>query len=278
MAATAFQTIYKQEYIDGYEIRQSLLRSAVTTAAQIRGNNAVFLVADSGGATAVTRGVNGLIPARSDNLTQVTCSLAEYHDLPQRTAFNVDSSQGDGRRIMQETSMGVMNRTTDSLIIGQLDTATNDTGAAVKASVKLVVKALTILGTNEVPISEEQNMFGVISPAFHGYMMETTQYASADYVSTKPFDGPARPFRRWMGINWIVHPNLTGGATATEKCYLFHRNAIGHAVNKDMDVRAGYDEQQDYYWARVSMFMGSKLIQNSGVVQMLHDGSEYVAS
>lgn len=278
MAATAFQTVYKQEYIHGFEVRQSLLRSSVTTAANVNGNTAVFLVADSGGATAVTRGVNGLIPARSDSLTQNSCTLAEYHDLPQRTQFNIMASQGDGRRIMQETSMGVINRTIDADIIAQLDTATNDTGTSATGSLALVAKSIAILGNADVPIQEEDNMFGLITPALYAYLMQVPAFTSADYVEVKPFSGPARQYRRWFGINWIMHPNLTGVGTSTEKCYIFHRNAIGHAVNKEMDITAGFNDEQAYYYARASVHMGSKLLQNSGVVQVKHDGSAYVAA
>ena len=66
MAETAFTTLYRTEFIKGFEQRQSLLRDTVTTEAMVNGNAAVFLVADSGSATAQTRGVNGLIAARAD--------------------------------------------------------------------------------------------------------------------------------------------------------------------------------------------------------------------
>jgi hypothetical protein len=62
MADTAYQTQYRQEFVAGFEQHVSLLRETVTTEAQIQGNQCIFLVADSGSATAVTRGVNGLIP------------------------------------------------------------------------------------------------------------------------------------------------------------------------------------------------------------------------
>lgn len=62
MAETAFQTQYRQETIDTFEEGMSWLRMCTTTEAVINGNQAVFLVAGSGGASAVTRGVNGLIP------------------------------------------------------------------------------------------------------------------------------------------------------------------------------------------------------------------------
>jgi len=124
MAETAFQIQYRQEFIDGFEQLESLLRSYVTTEAVIKGNQATFLVADSGGATAKTRGVNGLITARGDNLTQPVATLVEWHDLVRKTDFNIFASQGNQRAIMQKTCMGVINRKIDQDIITELNTAT----------------------------------------------------------------------------------------------------------------------------------------------------------
>src|SRR4051812_35068649 len=102
MAETAFQTQYRDEFIAGFEARQTLLRSTVTTEAEIKGNQATFLVADSGGNRAVTRGVNGNIPSTPDNLNQYTATLAEYHDLRTKNKFNIFAGQGDQRAIMQK--------------------------------------------------------------------------------------------------------------------------------------------------------------------------------
>jgi hypothetical protein len=276
MAATAFQTQYRQEFIAGFEEKQSLLRSAVTTESVIKGNTATFLVADSGGASAVTRGVNGLIPARSDSLTQTSATLAEWHDLVQKTGFNVFASQGDQRRIMQETSMGVVNRKIDADIIAALDTATINTTPASTASVALVATALGYLGNAEVPIQEMENMFGVVTPGFYAYMMQTKEFSSGEYVDVKLFTGAVKKYWRWFGVNWIMHPNLTGVGTSSEKCYVFHKTAVGHAIDKSgIASPVGYDEEQDYSWARVSVYMGTAKLQNTGIVQILHDGSAF---
>ena len=279
MATTAFQTIYRPEYIAVFERSQSLLRSTAVTEANINGTTAVFLTAGSGGATAVTRGVNGLIPARNNSLTQNSCTITEWHDLPQATRFTTDLSQGDIRRIMQETSVKVLNRKIDGQIITELDTATNDTGTSATASLALVAKSMAILGNADVDISDADNLFGLVTPAFMAYLMQTKEFGSADYVEVKPFVGPAKKMLRWYGVNWITHSGLTGLGTSTEKCYLYHRNSLGHAANTgELNVAAGYNDEQDYYYARASMFMGAKLLQNSGVVQMKHDGSAYVAA
>ena len=279
MADTAYQIQYRQEFIAGFEQRQSLVRNTVTTEAVLKGNQATFLVADSGDATAVTRGVNGLIPARADNLNQYTATLVEWHDLVRRTNFNIFASQGDGRRIMQDTTMAVLNRKIDSDIITELNTATQDTGSAVTASLALAMHSKVILGNNDVP--SDGNIFSLITPAFEAYLMQTKEFASAEYVSNKPFDGNGgiMTMFRWAGVNWIVHPNLPGKGTSAERCFMYHKNAIGHAADTaGMDSAVGYDEEQAYSFARCSMHMGAKILQSSGIVVINHDGSGFAAS
>lgn len=278
MADTAFQTQYRQEFIAGFEQRQSLVRDSTTTEAVIKGNTATFLVADSGGATAKTRGVNGLIPARADNLTQTSATLQEWHDLVRKTRFNVFASQGDQRMIMQKSTQAVMNRKIDQDIIGELANGTVTTGAAVTASMSLVIRAKTKLQNAGVPA--DSNLWALITPAFEGYLLQIKEFASRDYINKPPLDGSDPDWRDklvgyfWLGVNWIVHPNLSGVGTASETCFMYHKTAIGHAMNMDgLQTPVGYDEEQDYSWARASADMGPKLLQNAGVVKMIHDGS-----
>ena len=275
MADTAFQTQYRQELVAAFEEGMSWLRQTTVTESVIKGNQAVFLVGGSGGATAVTRGVNGLIPARADDLTQNTCTLVEWHDLVRKTRWNIFASQGDQRRLMQDTCRKVLNRRLDADCVAQLDTATATLGAAATFSLSVVAKACTTLGENEVPVEEVDNMWAVATPAVRGYIMQLPEATKIDYVEMKMLAGPARRVMRWAGFNWIFHPNLTGVGTSSEKCYFYHRDAIGSAFDsgEGMNTAVGYDEEQDYSYARCSSFTGAKLLQQTGIVQFLHDAS-----
>lgn len=278
MANTAFQTQYRQEFIAGFEQRESLLRNSVTTEAVISGNTATFLVADSGSSTAVTRGADGLIPSNPDNLSQPSATLVEWHDRRTKTNFNIFAGQGDQRRIMQMNSMGVINRKIDTDILTALDTATQQTnsGTAAQASLDLVMHAQTILGNNEIDTTDGMVTF-VISPAFQAYLNMLDAFSSADFASVNPMNGQRRTFG-WLGFNWIVHPNLTGKGTASEKCFAFHKSAIGHAADTaGIDVEVGYNGEHKYSFATTSIHMGSKVLQNSGIVEILHDGSAFAA-
>ncbi len=281
MADVAYQTQYRQEFIAGFEQRQSLLRDTVTTEAVIKGNQAVFLVADSGSAEAVTRGVNGLIPARADNLTQNTATLREWHDLVRKTGFNVFASQGDQRRIMQETTMGVINRKIDDQISTTLNTGTVTVGSSSTIpSVDLFQNSRVKLSNASVPW--DSNITLLCQPAFIAYLEQAPEFANAQYVNLRPYAGQDAAWRdapmayRWRNTLIMEHPNLPGKGTSSEISFLYHKSSVGHAANTaGMDSMVGYDEEQDYSWARCSMFMGSVLMQNAGVVVITADGSAY---
>lgn len=284
MAANAPQIQYRSEFIAGFEQHQSLLRDTVTTEAVYKGNQATFLVADSGGATATTRGLNGTITPRADSNTQYTATLVEWHDLVEKSGFNIFESQGDQRRIMQMTTMAVINRKIDQDILTALAaaTVTVDSSSPTIMTMDKVARCKTILGNAEVPF--DGNIWAIVSPACEGYLLQMTEFSSADYVTRKPIDGAATAYRdapgfyQWMGVKWIVHPNVSGVGTSSERCFMFHKSAIGHAANvAGMDVAMDYDRKQDSSWARCSIYMGSKLLQNSGIVEFYNDGSALVA-
>lgn len=281
MAEAAFQIQFRQETIAAFEQHSSLLRESVTTEAVIKGNQATFLVAGSGNAQAVTRGLNGLIPGRPDDLVQNTATLVEWHDKPVATRYNIFASQGDRNQIMQRTAIGTISRKIDEDIINELNTATNDTGAAVPATLDMAVHAKTILGNLAVPL--DGNVFGLITPAFEANLLKTKEFGNDNYVSYKPLEGGTawvdRPgYYSWLGVKWIVHPNLPGKTTNAEKCFMYHKNAIGHAADiNGLHTNVGYNDEHDYSFCLASMFMGAKLLQNSGVVVMNHNGENYAA-
>jgi len=81
---------------------------------------------------------------------------------------------------------------------------------------------------------------------------------------------------RWRNCLIVEHPGLPGKGTSSEISFLYHQSAIGQAIDTGgLQSEVGYDGEQSYSWARCSAFMGAKLLQNTGVVVMTHDGSAY---
>ena len=274
MAIEAAMIQYKKDFVPAFEQRSSLLRMTATKESVLSGNQATFLVSGSGSDTAVTRGSNGLIPFGNPTNNQLTATLVEKHAPYKLTGFNVFASQGDQTKVMRNASIAVINRDIDITLLAELANATQDFGGGATASLAMVTGAQAALGQLDVPTEEEDNMFAVISPAFRHYLHQTTEFASGDYVEQKPLNGPARKMWRWAGVNWIVSSRITGLGTASELCYMYHRDAIGYAVNVGEDkIFAGYDEEQGYSWSRAEVYHGAKILQNTGIVKITHDGS-----
>ena len=269
---------YRSDFVPAFEQRSSMLRNAATKEIVNNGSQAIFLVAGSGGDTAVTRGTNGLIPYNNPTNTQHTITLVEKHAPYKMTGFNVFASQGPQTQIMRNNSIAVINRDTDQTIINELENATQDFGSGA-LTLNTVLGATAILGNNNVPIEEFDNMWGLMSPGARAYIMQTTEATSYDYVDVKPYAGPVRKVWRWAGINWVMSSMVPGKATAAEHLFIWHRAALGYAVNVGEDkVFAGYDEQQAYSWSRAEVYHGAKILQNEGIVKITHDGSAFVAT
>jgi hypothetical protein len=279
---SAFQIQYKQEFIQAFEAHSTLLRDTVTTEAVIKGQQAIFLVAGSGAASAVTRGLNGRIPARNDSNSQNTVTLQEWHDLVRKTGFNIFASQGNQRAVMQMTTMAVINRKIDELIINQLNTGTVTIGSSSTIpNVSLFQNGRVKLSNAAVPW--DSNITLLCQPSFLAYMEQATEFSNAQYVDMRPYAGSDNPSwkdkpmaYRWRNTLLIEHPNLPGKGTTSEKSFLYHKTAAGFAADTaGIQSPVGYDQENDYSYARASCFMGALLLQNTGVVVITADGSAY---
>lgn len=270
MATTAFQQKYRDEFIAGFETRQSILRDTVTTDTMTKGQSTFFLISKPN-RTAVTRGANGFIPASMEDLTQVQVQMQERHDLSQKTNFNIFAGQADQRAIMQMESMGVINRDTDLMILATLATGTVNTGTTATMSKTLVNRALTKLWNGKVP--NDGQVYGLLSPAAWAYLSDVVGFSSRDYVSDQPLVvGPET--RRWMGVTWLMSPEIPGLGTNAAKCFLWHKSAVGHAIDaRQIQTTAGYNEEQDYSYARTTFYHGTAVLQNTGIVVINHDDS-----
>jgi hypothetical protein len=81
---------------------------------------------------------------------------------------------------------------------------------------------------------------------------------------------------RWRNTLIVSHPNLPGKGTTSEKSFLFHKSAIGQAMDTaGLMTPVGYNEEEDYSWARGTFYGGAKLLQTAGVVIITSDGSAY---
>lgn len=276
------QVIYRDQFVEGFERRVTVLREAVTTDTESRGGAVNFLIAlsgASGGRSAVTRGSNGLIAASDDSQAQVALNFAEAHDLQKRTGFDIFRAQSNQLAIMQMNGMAVINRKIDSVIIASLDSGTVTLGSVGAMSKTVANQLVTKLRNAFAGESDSGNLYAVVTPACFAYLTDITSFANSLYNNGpggKLEDGIPKieNWTYWMGLNWKAHSGLNGGGTSSATCYAWHKAAVGHAIaSGTVDAVIDRNREQDYSYSRHSVYQASAKLQNSGIVKFVHDDS-----
>ncbi len=274
MATDAELALYDAEMVGAFQRKKSYLRETCTTRGMDKGGTFIFDVYGDRADTATTRGATGDIAYGTTTQNQVTLTMEEWHAAKEKNGFNIFKGQGDQKMAMQNEVVYIANRKMDAQIIAALEAATVVNTTAETATYDFVVKAIVNLAQND---AGEGTITGLITPAFYGYLGKLKEFTSVDYVDNKFFSAkPAERKFMWMGVNWIVHTGLTGMGTAAETCLMYHSAAIGHALKTGHPQNlADYEAKHDRSWARSTFFGGAKLLQNSGIIKMRHDGSGF---
>ena len=175
----------------------------------------------------------------------------------------------DERKVVAQAGAYALGRKTDELIINALKTTTTTIGSAAAALTKAtILEAFTLLNKEDVPDDGER--YAIVSPQAWNQLLSIEEFSSADYVGAKtPFVAGCES-RKWLGINFIMHTGLpaTGtGDTAAHTCFIYHKNAVGHAVG--MDIKTDITWHGDYaaHFVNNMMSQGACLIDPKGVIK-----------
>jgi hypothetical protein len=270
---------YRRQFIGAFGVKSSLLVDRATNESIDQGTSVVFDVTQIGDRMA-TRSIDGRIPRSNPTDSQVTAALTEFVKKYEVTNFEAFKSQSSERDKMNFRIMGAVNREIDYTILTELaNTSTEYSGSSTAAAITLDIatKAIARLAEAGCEISPN-DVTWVISPRMHAKLLTLASYTSSDYVPSKPLAGNSgqytgdRKIKSWLDCGWIVHPNLPGVGTSSCTTYLFHRNALGAAVpTEQIKYFAGFNEEDQYYYASASLKANAKILQQAGMMKFLHN-------
>lgn len=267
------QEIFANEFTQTYQQRMSVLRGTVQTKGSVQGEKFHFITSGAVD-TAVKRAANGDIPVASRKRSKVTATLEAYYHHMRVPGFNIAATSVPERIQMSKDGVMSINQATDQMIIAEMEKTTYNTGAAAAASLSWALAACELLWENEVPPDGE--CYAIVTPKAWAQLMKIKEFASRDYVDDKPFMKKVE-MRNWMGVKWMVHTRLPGRGTNAAKCFLYHKDAVGHALatpntgGNGYAIEIGVDREQDRSWALAKSYQGAALIQAEGVIQINHD-------
>lgn len=263
----SFVKHFQAEVVTAYQQMGSKLRATVRSKTGVVGESTTFQVIGKGSASTKTR--NGQITSMTISHTPVVCTLSDYYAGEWVDKLDELKVGHDERRAIAQMGAYALGRKTDELIINALKTTTTTAGptAPTVLTKATILDAFTKL--NEADVPDDGERYALVAPAQWNQLLGIEEFSSADYVGDKtPFVAGCE-CRRWLGINWIMHTGLPADTSKkTHTCFIYHKNAIGHAVG--MDIKTDITWHGDYaaHFVNSMMSQGACLIDAKAAIKI----------
>lgn len=279
---TAFITSYDAKVHEVFQRRGSYLKSAVRVKTDIVGSTAVFQKIGKGVATTKSR--HGTITPMNQTHTAPSCTLADFYAGDWVDKLDEAKTNIAERDAIASGGAMALGRKCDDQITTVLDTTTQTTITLTVTS-KATVLATAVEFAEAAWDNDVQNddeVYCVVTSRYWSQLMMIDQFQNADYVGadgqafkTGPMVGNGK-WKDWQGIKWKMQTGLPGAGTATAKCFLWHKSAIGYAIAASSGNVAGRQSvSADITWHgdRAAHFVNHMmsgqacLIDDTGVIE-----------
>jgi hypothetical protein len=279
---TSFISSYEAKVHEVFQRQGSYLKDAVRVKDNVVGSTAVFQKIGKG--TATTKARHGTITPMNQTHTAPSVTLADFYagdwvdkldeakvNINERDALASGGAMALGRKVDDQITTA-LDATTQTVI-----TLTVTSKAAILAS---AIEFAEAAWDNDVP--NDGQVYAVVTSRCWSQLMTIDQFQRAEYVSAEgmslmkgPMVGKGK-WKDWMGIKWKMQTGLPGAGTATAKCFIWHKMAIGYAVAQAAGNIAGQEAvAADITWHgdRAAHFVNhmmsgnALLIDDTGVIE-----------
>lgn len=266
MANTIDQAFIKQfesEVHMAYQRMGSKLRNTIRST-NVTGSTARFQVIGKGTASTKTR--NGDVTTMELAHTNVEATMADYYAAEYIDKLDELKININERQAVAQSAAAALGRQTDALITTAMDAGANATqiadtgGALVKADLLTLFETF---GAEDIP--EDGQRYLAMSPAGFADLFNINEFASSDYVGPQnlPFAG-GMTMKEFLGFKIFSTSAVAGG-----KNFAYHARAVGIGINSDVQTEINYVPQKVAHLATSMMSMGSVVIDDDGVFEVL---------
>ena len=266
MANTIDQAFIKQfetEVHMAYQRMGSKLRNTVRST-NVSASVARFQKIGTGTASTKTR--NGDVTAMELAHTNVEVTMADYYAAEYIDKLDELKININERQVVAQSAAAALGRKTDELITAAMDAGANSTqiadtgGALVKADLLTLFQTF---GAEDIP--EDGQRYLAMSPSGFADLFNINEFDSSDYVGPQnlPFAG-GMTMKEFLGFKIFSTSAVAGG-----KNFAYHTSSVGIGINSDVSTELNYVPQKVAHLATSMMSMGSVVIDNNGVYEVL---------
>lgn len=290
---TSFITSYEAKVHEVFQRMGSFLKDAVRIKDSVIGSTAVFQKIGKG--TAVTKARHGTITPMNQTHTAPSCTLADFYagdwvDKLDEAKVNINE-----RDVIASGGAMALGRKVDDQITTVLDSTTQAvvslTVSSIAATRATAAQFAEAAWANDVP--NDGQVYAVVTPRYWSQLMMVEQFGRSEFVGADGMvfkQGPSigqGKWKDWMGIKWKMQTGLPGAGTASAKCWIWHKTAIGYAIAQSAGNIAGREAvSADITWHgdRAAHFVNHMmsgqacLIDDTGIIEGTLDDTAAIAT
>ena len=260
----AFVKHFQADVHVAYQCMGSRLRTTVRSQTGVKGSTAVFQKVGKGNAT--TKARHAMVPVMNLDHEPVECLLQDYYAGDWVDRLDELKTNIDERAILARAGAAALGRTTDSLIVNALATATQRTrGSGQDMNRDKVLNAFEILGQADIPDDGER--YVLVGWKQWSELLKLSEFSRADFVGPEHLPWYSSQARRWLGSLWMPHSGLPlSKSDKIRSCFWYHKTAVGHAVGADVMTDVSWHGDRAAHFINNMMSQGAVLIDPEGVV------------
>ena len=271
---TAFVRQYEKDVHHLFQLEGGFLRGAVRMKTDVVGKSTTFQKIAKGAAT--TKARHGTITPMNQTHTALEITLADFYAGDWVDKLDEAKTNIDERMAIAKGGAWALGRKVDNQIITAMD-ATNDSTTTLTITSFAAILASLLDWTEELDDNDCPNdgqRYALVTPRMWAQCQTVKEFNSGDYVdvSGRPLTTGAPLSQRWYswnGVMYKVHTGLPGKGTATAKCFMWHKSAVGYATGAHAgNVAASEGVSADITWHgdRSAHFVNHAMSGQGGVI------------
>lgn len=264
----AFIKQYEKDVHVAYQRQGSKLRGSVRTINNVTGSTAYFQRVGKGVAVQKTR--HGLITPMNVDHSSVPVVLEDYYAGDYIDKLDLLKTNIDERQIVLNAGAYALGRTTDDIIIDQLE-ATTTTVGNYSTGLTLSLLSQAIEALNDLDVPDDGERYGILANHAWEEFLNIPEVSNADFVGDQYPWLKGQEARKFRNIVFMPHSGLPLASTDDRDCYLYHKTAVGHAIAQEITSDFDWVGERAAWWVNNMMSQGAALIDTNGVVEIRVD-------
>lgn len=251
-----------------FQQRGSLFRNLVRTDAEVNASTLRFQ--KQGTITVGSKARNGDIPIQNPEHTHVDVEMLDRYGAVLIDKLDLTKLNTDVRGGYVENMSAAFARETDDQIIDAFAAGTTNNIGSYSGALTRNLALLGREGLDDNNVFSDGRCYCAITPRQWSHLMCIEEFKRADYVGYDrlPYKQEGFEMKLWNRVYWFVSTRLPGIRTSQAKCYMWHKVAMGHGINAEMDITWAWENLKKGWSGAGSMSMNAVVIDAAGIVEL----------